>query len=148
MIRLNESLWIGDSSDEKAALLHTMAGNIYAVLNVAHDLVGTWNWGDEVEYMQVGLIDGPGNPLSAYCAAVLALHSLLKRGKVLVCCHTRSRAMAVALMYLHLTGGRGWDGRLELIREYVDIELPVPNAAHRAAFDKINWKALGSLLGD
>lgn len=144
MIRLTDNLWIGTSDDEKKV----SHDRITAVLNVAHDMTGTHGWADGIEYMQVGLIDGPGNPIAAYHAAVFALVTLLKRHDTLACCHTGGRAMAVALMYLHLTGGRGWDGRIELLKERVEDELPVPHEAHKEAFHKMNWRLLTAALGD
>jgi hypothetical protein len=146
MIRLTDNLWIGDSADEERADL--AAAKIGVVLNVAQDLHGTRGWLYGIEYAQVGLIDGPGNPLAAYHAAVLALAVLLKRGRVLLCCHTGGRALAVAIMYLHLTSGRGWDSWLASLRERVDSDLPELHEAHRAAFDRMNWQLLTSAMGD
>jgi len=137
VIRLTETIWIGDSSDSSL--------RFDAVLNVAQDLRGACGWPD-VEYMQVGLIDGPGNPPSAYCAAVLALEALLSRHtRVLVCCHTRARSLAVVMMYLNIGSEYGWDGLLELLRERVDVDLPVPHEAHRKMFDQIDWQLLDNL---
>lgn len=146
MIRLTDNLWIGIAPDEALADLAKL--DIKAILNVAQDLQATRGWYCGVEYAQVGLIDGPGNPPAAYHAAVLALVMLLKRGRVMVCCHGGSRSFAVALMYLNLTAGRGWDGWLEVLRERVDDELPVPNEVHRLAFNRMNWRLLASVTGD
>ena len=144
MIQLGERLWIGDSDDERHADLDEVG--VGAVLNVAQDLHGVRGWMNGVEYAQVGLIDGPGNPPSAYYAAVAALGTLVRRWRTLVVCHTGSRALAVALMYLNVHPRRGWDDLLALVRERVDGELPVPHEAHRAAFDKLNWRVLVSAL--
>lgn len=141
MIRLTDDLWIGDSGDG----FNARALNVDAVLNVARDLRGMVGH-PTIEYAQVGLVDGPGNTHAAYCAAVLTLASLIERYEVMVYCHTGSRSMAVALMYLNATARRGWDGWMELLGERVDIPLPVPHEAHRAAFDKINWRVLAKLL--
>ena len=146
MIRLADNLWIGDSGDEGYADLEALG--VRAVLNVAHDLQGTRGCLFGIEYMQVGLIDGPGNPSSAYYAAVMALVTLLRRGKVMVCCHTGGRSLAVALLYLNLTARRGWDGWLELLSERVDAELPIPHEAHKTAFNKINWRLLTAAMED
>jgi hypothetical protein len=144
MIKLTDNLWIGDSADEVYADLV----DIGAVLNVAQDLQGTRGWMDGVEYMQVGLIDGPGNVPAAYHAAVLALAALLKRNRTLVCCHTGGRALAVSLMWLHLTSGRGWDSWLAILCERVEGELPIPHEAHKEAFNRMNWRLLSSVLGE
>lgn len=147
MTKLTENIWIGCSADEWHVKSHLDKTD--AVLNVAHDLQPTRGWLDGVEYMHVGLIDGPGNSTAAYCAAVLALVSLIKKGKrVLVCCHDGGRSLAVSIMYLHLTNGRGWDGWLTLLRERIDGELPVSHEAHKAAFDKMNWRLLTSVQGE
>lgn len=146
MIRLTDHIWLGHATDEGNADLE--AEGVTAILNVAQDLQATRGWKNGIEYAHVGLIDGPGNPLSAYCAAVLALDSLLKRNdQVLVCCHAGSRSLAVILMHLNLAGRNGWDGCLDILRERVDWTLPTPHAAHRAAFDKLNWRFLSSIIG-
>ncbi len=137
-----ENLWLGGAVGHNIA-----AAKITGVLNVAQDLRGYVGW-PEVDYMQVGLVDGPGNPIAAYCSAVLALETLLRRARTLICCHSGSRSMAVVLMYLNAAYGGGWDGCLVRLNERVDMALPVPHAAHRAAFDKVNWKLLSTLLKD
>lgn len=138
MIRITDKLWVGNSFDERSA-------EVDAVLNVAKDLRPTRGWPD-VEYVHIGLVDGPGNPLSAYCAAVLSLASLLGVGKhVLVNCHEgRSRSVSVAVMYLGLTTARGWDEVMGQLRERFD-NLPEPHESHKAAFNRINFGALKSL---
>jgi hypothetical protein len=139
VIRLTDTIWIGDSAD---SILR-----VNAVLNVAQDLRGAVGWPD-VEYMQVGLIDGPGNPLTTYYAAVLALSTLVKRHRrTLVCCHTGGRSLAVAMMYLNTTAGHDWEGLLGLLRERVDVGLPVPHGAHKVAFGMIDWKLLARIGG-
>ena len=146
MIRLNEHIWIGDSADERYTDIDTEC--IGAILNVAQDLQARGHRRG-VEYMQVGIIDGPGNPPAAYHAAVLALVTLLKRHEqVLVCCHTGGRSLAVAILHMGMTTGHDWDGLLGILRERVDAVLPVPHAAHRAAFSKMNWRLLNSVMGD
>lgn len=147
MIQLTESIWIGNSIDEKTADLVNV--KVSAVLNVAQDLHGERGWSDGIEYAQVGLIDGPGNPLSAYYAAVLTLATLSKRKRVMVCCHTGGRSIAVVLMYLRLMNGEGvsWENQLEILHERVDIELPVPHNAHKEAFNRMKWRSLANLVG-
>lgn len=142
MIRLSDTLWIGDSSVGQRELWSSRIG---AALNVAQDLRADIGWPD-VEYMQVGLIDGPGNPLGAYYSAVLALDSLLLRRNTLVFCHTGSRSMAVGAIYLNAKAGLKWDELIALLRERVDGDLPSPHKAHREAFDRIDWKLLEKIL--
>lgn len=140
MIRIAENLWVGNSIDGELA-------EVRAVLNVARDLRIKRGW-PSIEYAQVGLVDGPGNSLSSYVAAVLTLVAMMKTGKdVLVHCHEgKSRSVAVALMYLCLVGGQDWDTRLAGIREHVDVDVPDPHPAHREAFDKIQWGILETFL--
>ena len=144
MTKLTSKLYIGDSADESHADLDTE--DIRSVLNVAQDLQPTRGWRSGVEYMQVGLIDGPGNPPSAYCAAVLALGTLLRHGRTLVVCHTGSRSLAVAVMYLATTVKRSWGEWINLLRERVDADLPVVHQEHAVAMEKINWRLLADLL--
>lgn len=144
MIRLTDNgLWIGNSADGK----NLGVLRVSAILNVAQDLRGTVGWPD-VEYMQVGLIDGPGNPLCTYSAAVLALASLLGRRRTLVCCHSGGRSLAVCVMYLETLSRIGWDNRITLLQERVNIELPKPHLAHKAAFEAMNWRVLSKLAGE
>lgn len=142
MIKVADNIWIGNAIDCEAVSLH----EISAILNVAQDLQGKRGWPD-VEYMQVGLIDGPGNPDSVYPAAVLALTALLKRHTVLVCCHEGSRSLAVVIMYMESLFKRGWGTWVEVLTERVNTDLPVPHKVHKAAFDRINWEALRKLAG-
>lgn len=141
MTHLGEGLWIGNSAD---GWDQRQAG-VGAALNVAQDLRGWWGW-PETEYAQVGLIDGPGNPPAAYAAAVLTLAGLLARQKTLVYCHTGSRALAVAVMYLQARSPRGWDSWMELLGERVDGVLPATHEAHREAFERMNWQLLAQLM--
>lgn len=140
------AIWIGNSGDEAADYFDT--AYIGAVLNVAQDMTGTKFWEHGVEVMHVGLIDGPGNEIGTYCAAVLALHALLKRHNTLVCCHTGGRALAVAIMYLKAQGERHWDSLIQVLQERVEDDLPVPNYIHREVFDQIDWSSLKKLIGN
>lgn len=140
MIKLTDNLWVGNSSSTTVA--NTPLLNIGAVLNVACDLRGEYGWPD-IEYAQVGLIDGPGNPPCAYAAAALTLAMLLDRHNVLVYCHTGSRAVAVALMYLNMVSNHGWDEWYTLLCERAGIDLPIPHPAHKTVFDGIDWKTVG-----
>lgn len=142
MIMLTENVYIGAISDAFTA----DPKQIGAILSVALDLKSKVGW-PEFEYMQVGLIDGPGNPIHTYIAAALALATLAKKHKTLVFCHEGGRSLAVSIMYMEFFFKRGWDGWLELLDERTGMELPVPHEAHRAAFDKIDWEALRKLAG-
>lgn len=143
MTKITDCLWIGNSKDATDANLP--AEGINAMLNVAHDLQGKRGWTDNIVYAQCGLIDGPGNHIATYHAAILMLAALVADGKrVLVCCHNGGRSLAVVLCYLNLTGGRGWDGWLSLLRERNEFEDP--HEVHRRAFDRINWRLLSSAL--
>jgi len=145
MIQLARNIWIGDSTDERSANLSPFG--IDAILNVAHDLQATRGWTHKIEYMQVGLIDGPGNPLAAYHAAVLALAALIEHRRVLICCHTGGRSLAVALMYLHLSNACSWEEWLTILYERIEEGvLPVVHRAHREAFDRINWRYLANIV--
>lgn len=139
MIQIVEDLWVGTSDDG--------CNRFGQMLNVAHDLPCVHGW-PETLYMQVGLMDGPGNELALYSAAVLMLSELMKRGPVMVYCHSGGRSMAVILMYLHVMTGLGWDGCLEMVEERVDgIKLPTIHEAHREAFDRMDWSLVRSLIG-
>lgn len=142
MIQVAEKIWIGNSATRWRDYRNL---RIKGVLNVAQDLRGIVGWPD-VEYMQVGLIDGPGNLISTYCAAVLSLAALVRHHRTLVFCHTGSRSMAVAAMYLNESAGRNWDDLMMLLGERVDEELPKPHPAHHEAFDRMNWSLLRTLM--
>jgi hypothetical protein len=143
LIRVTDNLWVGNSSDGQKA-------DVDIVFNVAVDLLPKLRY-PSVEYVQVGLVDGPGNPLSAYCGAILTLTSLMEKDKkVLVYCHEgKSRSVVVALMYLNLVGGQRrsnptawshwamWD---EMCVEGLDLSKVHP--AHIEAFNKMPWGLL------
>ena len=146
MIRLTDTIWIGDSNAEIGACsMGHSTGRVVCTLNVAQDLHGLAGW-PTFDYMQVGLIDGPGNIMAAYYCAIAALATLQERGVTLVFCHTGGRSLAVVLMYLNTMTRRGWDVWLDLLKERVDVELPIPNPIHKTAFDKIDWELLTKLL--
>ncbi len=151
---MTDHLWIGSSEDESSADLGEVG--IRAILNVAQDLRPTRGW-RKLEYAHVGLVDGPGNTPAAYHAAVLALRMLLGRyDRVLVCCHSGGRALAVVVMYLAATSGRGWPGDwqadwdawLDRLAGDARTDLPVPNEAHRVAFGEMHWRLLAAVLED
>lgn len=152
MLKIADGVFVGDLSNEK------ITGDITAILNVAVDLPPTRCW-PKVTYLHVGLVDGPGNPIPAYCAAVLSLVSLVQQKKtVLVCCHGGySRSVAVALMYLSLTEGkhmervdflRRWTWN-ELFKRVVELngvrDLPTPHRAHIEAFNALPFAVLEAL---
>lgn len=139
MIKITDSIWIGNSMDEWRGDLRI--ANVQAILNVAQDLQCTRGWRTGTEYMQVGLIDGPGNPECAYHAAVLALAALVKRSNVLVCCHSGGRALAVVLMYLRASNGdykRTWEEWLSLLKERIEGDLPDVRPEHREMLGRID----------
>ena len=152
MIQITDRIWIGNSKDEQ--LLQFDNHPNIAILNVAQDLQGTKGWKNKIEYMQVGLIDGPGNEPVGYYTAVLALATLLKRSKVIVCCHSGSRSLAVVIMYRDVVAGHGWpgdwrptwDGWYVRLCAETGVTLPVPHPAHRDAYDKLDWKLVSAIL--
>lgn len=157
MIRLGEGIWIGNSLDGDYADLETQS--IGGVLNLACDLDAiriTWQG---AEYAKVGLIDGPGNDVAAYSAAILTLVYLTRRHEqVLIFDHDGKRALVVYMMYLNLTKGKyrpdvsgwsrwkTWDERLSDIPQYIVRILSEPNEAHKEMFDKIPYGVLEALL--
>ncbi len=146
MIEVAEGIWVGDSDDEQEVL----DSGTECVLVVAHDMQPTMGYGDGVEYMQVGLVDGPGNPLATYHAAVLALVILARKGRVLVCCHDGGRSLAVVIMYLYLTGnGPSWDEALERLRAKSRdrfCSIPDIHPIHEKAFHLMDWGFLSRVL--
>lgn len=158
MIALTRELLIGNSYDEQHATL-CINYKIKAILNVAYDMP-RGQFSDEIEYMHVGLIDGPGNIQANYCAAVLAVASLIDRCKnVLICCpNGNSRSVAVVVMYLILKAGRvsnhptilnhwlTWDQVLNDLRFQTDRDLPEPHWSHKEAADKLPYGILEQLL--
>lgn len=144
MNRITDSIWLGNSSDVVAAV-----GKVDAMLNCAHDLPCTRQWG-HVYSAHCGLVDGPGNRMSAYYSAVAQLGALILTGKkVLVYCHDgESRSAAVVMMYLYATDGgkRGWDHwrKFILLRHPLRHDRPVP--AHKLAFVNLDWLLLNSVV--
>lgn len=155
MIQLTDNIWIGSSKDEGYADLAIL--DIGAILNVAHDLHPTRGWDNGIEYMHIGLVDGPGNAPRMYCAAILGLSYLLDIYQgVLVVGHDYSRSLAVVIMYLILKGGRKSEhpsqmhrwGTWQSIFEELSkkTELVEPHTAHREAADLIPFGLLEQLL--
>lgn len=142
MIRLTDHLWIGDSADGMRLGLMRVG----AVLNVARDLCIRAGWPD-VEYAQVGLVDGPGNLPRVYASAVLLLADMLTRHDVMVCCHNGARSLVVSLMYLNVAARKDWTGILNMMRERIDGTLPEVNQAHITVFDSMDWKLLARAVG-
>lgn len=141
LIEVATNLWIGNSDEEGMIVHHRPMMD--AVLITAHDMVPTNDWKDKIEYMHVGLVDGPGNPLAAYHAAVLALVALVKRGegqKVLICDHDGGRSLAVVIMYLYLLGeGPSWDEAVDRMMD-AEEEQPKPHDARCEALERLGHK--------
>lgn len=134
ILRLADGLWVGDSAAEERGPLEFFG--ISAVLNVAKDMPCTRLW-PNFESVHVGLVDGPGNEPALYCAAVFALHALLRGRSTLVCCHSGSRALAVGTMYLAAARDQDWDSVVQSIAELVDSELPPVHPAHKIASARV-----------
>ena len=129
MIQITDNISIGGQYDERNA-------KVDVVLNVALDLVVTRSWPD-VEYAHIPLIDGPGNHIGLYCAAVMSLISFGGKN-ILVCCHGgRSRSLAVVLMMMGVRYRHRWDECLTILQERIDAELIEPHGAHKKAFDDV-----------
>lgn len=161
MIKLTDKLSIGNSDD--ANTLESEEQEIEALLNVAQDLKtgAGWPW---FKYAHIGLVDGPGNTIIAYTAAILALHSLLTQYKVMVYCHSGSRSIVVSAMYLHLTGWFGLspktptimfdrfsvpstlNDRIKFMLESADEEVPEIHEAHSKAFDIMPWRQIIKII--
>ena len=142
-------MWIGDSRD---ALDADLVGNgISVVLNCAADLnVERWNFVSGVEYVQIGLIDGPGNTMAEYHATTLKLCGIIKSGRgVLIHGHDAGAiTTAVAIMALHALYRRGWDYWLNVIRELLETPDMSPHPEHRRAFNRINWRLVSAVMED
>lgn len=141
MIRVLDKLMVGSSTDERGVVVDV-------IVNVAKDLKPTRGW-PEAAYYHIGLVDGPGNDISLYLSAVFALNSVLNSGRsILVSCHEgKSRSMSVAIMYIHLVSGRGWNDIVDTICERNECAIPEPHKAHREAFDSIDWDLARKLVG-
>jgi hypothetical protein len=146
MIFVSERVIVGNSRDEEGLDLRPLG--VGAILNVAFDLQGTRGCRQGVEYAQVGLVDGPGNHLETYCAAVLALAGLLRNHRrAMVCCHKgQSRSMTIAMMHANVTLRRTWEEVLAVFRERTGADLPAPHPAHAEAFARVDWDLLGRLV--
>ncbi len=140
MIQFTHNLWVGNSND-------AMIADVGCILNVAKDLRGVHGW-PKVQYIQVGLVDGPGNPHHLYYAAVMALDTLMNTGnKVLVHCHEgKSRSVTVALMYMNLTYQRTLSELIEIVEERTGITLSSIHQAHYKVFDTMDWSSLKRLI--
>lgn len=129
MIQVTDNIWIGGSVDE------FNCEHMTAILNVAIDLRRT---NPKTPYAQCPLIDGPGNNLNAYRAAVFQLMSFLEDGRrVLVCCHDGGRSLAVVLIFLHQATDTSHSELLKILQERTDVDLPKVHEAHRQAFKEL-----------
>lgn len=152
MIKFTDKLVIGESADVEHGDLGKHG--ITAVLNVASDLPKHKKCGDGMEYAQVGLVDGPGNEVGDYCAAVLALSSLVRRhSRVLVYDHDGARSLVVGMMYLRLVEGkvkvrsdylrrRTWEEMGGWVLGYFEDKGVSIHQAHVEAFDKLPYGLL------
>lgn len=159
-VKITDRIWIGDSESPRNAV----PIGVNKILNVAADLGPPVNengkslLGRFEEYAQVGLVDGPGNLLITYQAAVLALHGLLGEDRVvLVYDHSGGRALAVVLMYLNLTLPRwvepnstflcwwSWERLTAKVVATCDV-LPPVHEAHQEAYGKMPWGMVEVLL--
>jgi hypothetical protein len=124
---------------------------IGGVLNCANDLWrGKFDTDSDVpiEYAHVGLVDGPGNGMADYHAALLKTCALMRRcDQVSIHDHDgSSRAAAVAIMALHAAHRRGWGHWLGIIREKVGDPEFEPHPVHRLAFNRINWRLVATAM--
>lgn len=152
MIEVHDAILIGGS--EFAHHVGT-EDRFDAALNVAFDLKSV-EFIRGIEYAHVGLVDGPGNEVIDYCAAILCLRALVRRhDKVLVYDHNGSRALVVALMMMNLDGGQWrpnptswshwptWKERFELASDRARPgNLPEVHPFHTEMFDKMPWGLL------
>jgi hypothetical protein len=159
MIRLTDSLYIGGAMTIK----EFQSVGATAILNVAYDMapgeqLERWKRWPDVEYTQVGLINGPGNEVSGYYAAVLALSWLLNRHEIVVVYdHQGELALVVAAMYLNVSEGKlrpsitdwsywpTWNERMAMFK---CTELPNVHEEHKKAFNRMSFGMLEALLGD
>ena len=160
MIQITDRIWIGSAYDEKNLL--DIDSGVTGVLNVAFDLRSICSEANtEIECMHIGLVDGPGNTIGSYCAAVLGLATLLDRHEqVMVVCHGgRTRSLAVVIMYMILKEGRksepsstparwrSWFSMLAEIRCRVGEQpLPDPPAAHMEASNAMPYGLLECMI--
>ena len=149
MTKITEMIWLGGSYDAEYADLR--ADNIDAILNVARGLHVERGWSNDVEYAKCGLVDGPGNTMTSYYAAVLKLAALVRNGlRTLVCCREgQSRSPAIVIMYLNVQKQYGWDYWRMILADLgsrVKEGKQFPHEAHRQAFDRIDWQLLVNMI--
>ncbi len=146
MTEVYPDLWIGsweDVVDKTGKVINDSIRlqGVEGILNVACDMDVLDTSG--VYYAKCGLVDGPGNTLAAYHAASLILWAQMKAGPVIVVDHeSGGRAAAVVIMYLHLIRRMGWDHWVK------ELGCDEPHAAHRTAFNRINWRLLSTIVED
>ena len=151
IIRVTDLVWIGESSDLDPGAedrIHPAFQGIKVVFNCAADLDTHNLFGDVVEYVHLGLVDGPGNTMADYHAALLKLCGILcKKQRVMVHDHEiGSRTVALVIMALHAMYRRGWDYWLGIIREKTNKSDLTPHLEHRKAFNRVNWRLVSSIL--
>lgn len=158
---MTDNLWAGDNYDAEHETKNLKW--LKCMLNVSSDM-HIKRIVDGITYAQCGLIDGPGNLLAAYHAAVLMLHNLLSKGPTMVVDpEGTTRPVVIAIMYLHLTQRMGWDHWLGIIREKykkgftrtviedgIEKNIQISSAcalsdAHKSAFNRTNWRLLSTV---
>lgn len=138
MDAITSKIWLGNSADAANARKLKEAG-VTAILNCAFDLAPRLHWPDFV-CAHCGLVDGPGNDIYVYRAAVNQLKALLAGGhKVLVHCHKgESRSATIVMMYLEGQEPMGWDHWLEFLRSKRHIPPHNPHVAHKEAWNQLH----------
>ena len=155
LCKINKQIYIGDVNAESYSNVDM---GITGFLNTSIDLPCTLISNHEIEVIHNGLIDGPGNPMSAYCSAILSVKTLLIRHKkIMVYGHGTSRALAVVIMYLMLARGRNsdhptffnyWETWDRVLRAIItdNPELTPPNEYHKLFADKLPLGALEQII--
>lgn len=122
---ITERIAIGNRHEAKDLEL-LLSKDIDAVLNLAYDLdisyfefYHEYEYKFPIEYQKVGLIDGEGNKLTTFAAAVYMLDQLLERhDKVLVHCHAGvSRSASVVATYISHKNGISFEGALDWVKK-------------------------------
>lgn len=133
--KISDRIWLGNSWDA-----NNPPPECNAILNCAFDLFNNVGWNRHIHLAHCGMIDGPGNPVSAYRSAILQLSALVDYDKrVLVHCHQgHSRSVSVVIGYFNMTDSRGWDYWKQFVRERrPEIPEDKPHPAMRELFEKV-----------
>ena len=142
VIQVTDDLWIGNNHDVEYESLV----DVNSVLNVASDMIIRRPVGN-ITYAHCGIVDGPGNLLATYHAAILMLHTLVSsRGATLVVDHDgTTRSVVISIMYLHSLRRMGWDHWLGVIQSKCKDDISL-HTSHRTAFNRINWRLLSTVI--